>query len=168
MFGSMCIVFLHSEHDHFTFAVTPRDERPTSYSYPPSLAPSLPPSLFPLSTVTKEEAGLIFENFKFMKTTKTWKAFEATGDADDEEAVRYLTRSFSIIHACLPSLLPSLPQSCSIPLALAIADMDSNALQAMARTIKKVGELIFPPSSLPPSLPPALPPYGPPSRPPPP
>ncbi|GAB5030689.1 Hypothetical protein NocV09_00303550 [Nannochloropsis oceanica] len=40
-----------------------------------------------LDTVTKEEAGLIFENFKFMKTTKAWKAFEATGNADDEEAV---------------------------------------------------------------------------------
>ncbi|GAB5035139.1 Hypothetical protein NocV09_02400150 [Nannochloropsis oceanica] len=40
-----------------------------------------------LDTVTKEEAGLIFENFKFMKTTEAWKAFEATGNADDEEAV---------------------------------------------------------------------------------
>ncbi|EWM28446.1 hypothetical protein Naga_100591g1 [Nannochloropsis gaditana] len=40
-----------------------------------------------LESVTKDEAGLIFENFKVMKTTKAWKAFQESGDTEDEEAV---------------------------------------------------------------------------------
>jgi len=62
----------------------------------------LPPSFFPTSTVTKEEAGLIFDNFKFMKTTKAWKAFEADGNTDDHEAVR-------TVHPSLPPCLSPFP-----------------------------------------------------------
>lgn len=35
-------------------------------------------------TVTVEEAQAIFDNFKVMKTSKAWKAFEASGDGSEE------------------------------------------------------------------------------------
>jgi hypothetical protein len=34
--------------------------------------------------VSVEEADAIFENFKVMKTSKAWKAFEASGDTSEE------------------------------------------------------------------------------------
>jgi hypothetical protein len=35
-------------------------------------------------TVTVEEASAIFDSFKVMKTSQTWKAFEASGDTSEE------------------------------------------------------------------------------------
>ena len=112
-----------------------------SPSFPPSFPPSLPLFFLPYSTVTKEEAGLIFDNFKFMKTTKAWKAFEANGNTNDQEAVRIFPPS----PPCLPSSLPS----SLLPVLIYVA----------------VGSSLYTtshPNSLPPSLPPSPPPRSPP------